>query len=68
MNYPYIKAATVLAYFIEDISITYYDVDVTFHAHDVAYIPPEWVDTLVRRGSIRVVHDSMNEVQSSGGA
>ena len=65
---PYSKAATILAYFREDISIAYYDIDMKFHAQDVAYIPPEWVDTLVRRGSIRVVHDSVNEVKSSGGA
>ena len=64
---PYSKAATVLAHFREDISVAYYDVDMKFHAQDVAYIPPEWVDTLVRRGSIRVVHDSVNEVQSRGG-
>ena len=64
---PYSKAATVLAYFIEDISIAYYDVDVTFHAQDLVYIPPEWVDTLVRRGSIKTVHESTNEIRSSGG-
>ena len=64
---PYSKAATVLAYFREDISVAYYDVDMKFHAQDVAYIPPEWVDTLVRRGSIKTVNGSMDEIKSSGG-
>jgi len=63
---PYNKAAVVLMRFLEDISLAYYDVDKKFHAEDIAYVPPEWVDTLVRRGTASVIHVPEEKIQSRG--
>ena len=63
---PYNKAAVVLMRFLEDISLAYYDVDKKFHAEDIAYVPPEWVETLVRRGTASVIHVPEEKIQSRG--
>ena len=52
--------------FLEDISLAYYDVDKKFHAEDIAYVPPEWVETLVRRGTASVIHVPEEKIQSRG--
>ena len=63
---PYNKAAVVLMRFLEDISLAYYDVDKKFRAEDIAYVPPEWVETLVRRGTASVIHVPEEKIQSRG--
>lgn len=51
----YEDAATVQMAFSQDINIAYFDRDLVFHAQDIAFVPPEWVGPLIKKGVARVV-------------